>query len=201
MYTFRLSCSPVLISRCLSRGLFSRSSAPIITTSASIVIDKHELHSAWPVYTKRDEREMEKDGLVLTAERSNTCYGPNDPVLVRLTARSNTGTATIKTYEMALRESAVFRRGPAAGSKPNQGPQVRSTFIGSDRRMVQVPLRPGISNSIELSCIVPSNHMTTSIVTAQHIEVVYNLAVRALLEGGGELVIDNIPVMISNWSR
>lgn len=102
---------------------------------------------------------------------------------------------------MAIRETAVFRRGPASGTKANAGPTVRSNFIGSDKLPVRVVIRPGLSDNVELKTTIPASHTTTTVVTAQHIEIVYSLAVRAQLEGGIELVIDNIPVMMSNWPR
>jgi hypothetical protein len=102
---------------------------------------------------------------------------------------------------MALRKSVVFRRGPTAGAKANQGPQVDSSFVGSDRRNVQTYVRPGGSDSVDLACAIPATHTTTTISTAQHIEIAYYLAVRVSLEEQGDLVIDNIPVTMSNWAR
>lgn len=183
------------------RGLFRRDAAPVRETTAPIVIDKHELHSTWPVYLKPDVREVEKDGFHLTGERNNTCYGPGDPVVVRATLKSLTGTGTVRSYEMALRETAVFRHGPNSGTKSITGPIVRSNFIGSERLPVRVTMRPGLSDTIELKSTIPASHTTTTVVTAQHIEIVYSLAVRATIEGGTALVIDNIPVMMSNWPK
>lgn len=134
-------------------------------------------------------------------ERHNTCYGPGDRVLVKATVKSTSGTGTVRSYEMALRETAVFRRGPYSGTKANAGPTVRSNFIGSEKLPTRVVIRPSLSDSVDLKCTIPASHTTTTVVTAQHIEIVYSLAVRAILEGGTELVIDNIPVMMSNWPR
>ena len=165
------------------------------------MIDKHELHSTWPVYLKPDVREVEKDGFHLTVERSYTCYGPGDRVAAKATLKSTNVTGLVRSYEMALRETAVFRRGPGSGTKSNVGPIVRSDFIGSERLPARATIRPGLSDTVELKCTIPATHTTTTVVTAQHIEIVYSLAVRATMEDGTELVIDNIPVMMSNWPR
>lgn len=186
---------------CSRRGLFRKDVSPIRGTTAPIVIDKHELHSTWPVYLKPDVREVEKDGFTLVVERTNTCYGPGDRVLVKATIKSASGAGTVRSYEMALRETAVFRRGPNSGTKANAGPIIRSNFIGSEKLPVRVVIRPGLSDSVELKCTIPASHTTTTVVTAQHIEIAYSLAVRAILDGGTELVIDNIPAMMSNWPR
>lgn len=175
--------------------------APIRETTAPIVIDKHELHSAWPAYLQPDTREVEKDGFQLTVERFATCYGPGDRVVMKCTIKSTSGTGAIRSYEMALRETAIFRRGPSSGTKSNVGPTVRSTFVGSEKLPVRVVIRPGLTDTVELKCTIPASHTTTTVVTAQHIEIVYSVAVRATLEGGGDLVIDNMPVMMSNWPR
>lgn len=165
------------------------------------MIDKHELHSTWPVYLKPDVRETEKDGFHLTVERTHTCYGPGDRVAARATLKSTAGTGTVLSYEIALRETAVFRHGPGSSARSNIGPTVRSDFIGSERVPAGVAIQQGLSDTVELNCTIPASHTTTTVVTAQHIEIVYSLAVRAILEGGVELVIDNIPAMMSNWPR
>ncbi|KAF9505865.1 hypothetical protein BS47DRAFT_489941 [Hydnum rufescens UP504] len=161
------------------KGLFRRVTAPVMSASSPIVIDKHELHSTWPAYSQKDSRQVNKDGFTLVVERGNTCYGPGDTVLLRVTLKSSTPPVTIRSYEMALRETAVYRTGEAP--KTANGPQIRSSFVGSEKLSVNVLLK--------------------SVVTATHIEVVYGIAVRATLDDGRDLVIDNIPVMMSNWSR
>jgi hypothetical protein len=187
-----------LISPCI-RGLFRRVTAPVMSASSPIVIDKHELHSTWPAYSQKDSRQVNKDGFTLVVERGNTCYGPGDTVLLRVTLKSSTPPVTIRSYEMALRETAVYRTGEAP--KTANGPQIRSSFVGSEKLSVNVLLKSGLAHTVDLKCIIPTSHTTTTVVTATHIEVVYGIAVRATLDDGRDLVIDNIPVMMSNWSR
>ncbi|KAF8317350.1 hypothetical protein DL93DRAFT_2055588, partial [Clavulina sp. PMI_390] len=184
------------------KGLFRKEVSPLRETTAKITIDKHELHSTWPVYLKPDVRNMQKNGFDLTVERHNTCYGPGDVVNVKAILKSLTGTGTVRVYEMALRETAVYRQFPGTtGPKGASGPVVRSNFIGTNKLPVRVVIRPGLSDSIDLKCTIPSTHKTTTVVTAEHIEIVYSLAVRTILEDKTELVIDNIPIMMSNWPR
>lgn len=175
-----------------------------MSNTAQIVIDKHELHSAWPIYLQPDIRQAARDGMSLIVERPNTCYGPGDRVFVRATVKSSRATIIIKSYEFTLRETAIFRGGAQDPKVRKPGPQVRTGFIGQQQIVVNRPVHPaanGGAHTVDLGCMVPSGHTSTTVVTGDHIEVIYAMTIRVAIEHGDDMVLDNIPVMMSNWPR
>src|SRR5258708_4227891 len=179
------------------RGLFRRDTAATISASAPIVIDKHELHSAWPAYNQKDVRQANKDGFTLIVERGNVCNGPGDRLQLHATIQCSKVPVVVRSFEMALRETAVFRAATAADGRTSNGPKIRSIFIGSEKVTVNLNIPATGSQSCDLGCLIPASHTSTTVVTAVHIEVVYSAAVRAMFDDGRDLVIDNIPVMMS----
>ena len=58
----------------------------------------------------------------------------------------------------------------------------------------------GSQHKAELSITVPSQHTSTTLNAARHIDITYVLTVKALLATGKPLVMD-LPIIISNWPR
>ncbi|BGP44152.1 hypothetical protein JCM10449v2_008216 [Rhodotorula kratochvilovae] len=52
--------------------------------------------------------------------------------------------------------------------------------------------------AFDLTGIVPNGHNRVTVRTAKHVDVAYHLKVRAMLEGGDEVAVDNWPVVIGN---
>ena len=107
----------------------------------------------------------------------------------------------VRSFEMALRETAVFRAANSTSNKASNGPRIRSTFVGSEKVTVNLDIPPTGSQSCDLGCLIPTNHITTTVITAVHIEVIYSLAVRVMFNDGRDLVIENVPVTMSNRHR
>ena len=184
----------------LFRGFLKRDKANVIATSAPIIIDKHELHSTWPVYTQPEGRKLTQEGVTLTVERTHTCFGPGDRIYVTAIVRSDSlSTVILRGFEFALRETTVFRAGPHMTGKKG-APQVKVSHVGEQKVPVNATLYGGTQHKAELSVTVPSHHTTTTLNAARHIDITYVLIVKALMGTGKPLVID-LPVVISNWPR
>lgn len=182
------------------RGFFRRTKAVTITTMSPIVIDKHELHSTWPIYCQPEIRNVTQDGVILTVERSNTCYGPGDRVSVFATVKSDTlHTIILRGFEFALREHMVFRAGAQATGK-KASPQVRVSVIGEQKVPVNITLYGGTQHRAELTCTIPQNHTSATLNSARHIDITYHLGVKVLMGTGKPLIMD-LPVIVSNWPR
>ncbi|TFK46684.1 hypothetical protein OE88DRAFT_1739297 [Heliocybe sulcata] len=182
------------------KGFFRRTKAVTITTMSPVVIDKHELHSTWPIYCQPEIRNVTQDGVILTVERSNTCYGPGDRVSVFATVKSDTlHTIILRGFEFVLREHVVFRAGPQATGK-KAAPQVKVSIVGEQKVPVNATLYGGTQHRAELACMIPQNHTSATLNSARHIDITYHLGVKALMGTGKPLIMD-LPVVVSNWPR
>jgi hypothetical protein len=181
------------------RGLFRQRKSITTSTQTPIVIDKHELHSMWPVYCQPDSRHLDQDGVRLTAERTHTCYGPGDRVSVMATVKSDAlHTVILRGFEFTLKEVVIFRAGHLSAKKG--APVVKVVIIGEQKVPVNVTLYGGTQHKAELACTIPSTHTTTSMNAARHIDINYTINVKALMGTGAHLIMD-LPVMVSNWPR
>ncbi|TBU50313.1 hypothetical protein BD309DRAFT_501585 [Dichomitus squalens] len=180
---------------------FLRRDKPTVTATASVItIDKHELHSTWPIYLQPETRSHSQDGVTLVVERSHTCYGPGDRVVVMATVKSDTlHTVLLRGFEFMLRETTIFRAAPHTQGKKGS-PQVKVSSIGEQKVPVNATLYGGTQHKAELSITVPPHHTSATINAARHIDINYVLTVKALMNTGQPVIMD-LPVMISNWPR
>ncbi|KAJ4478204.1 hypothetical protein J3R30DRAFT_3290526 [Lentinula aciculospora] len=182
------------------KGFLRRRKSNVVSTQTAIIIDKHELHSTWPVYCQPEVRQITHEGVTLTVERNHTCYGPGDRISVMATLKSDSlHTILLRGFELTLKESTIFRAGPYTSGKKNV-PQVRVAVVAETRLPVNFSLYGGMVQKAELTCAVSPNHTTTTLNSARHIDITYVLSVKALLGTGQPLVMD-LPVILSNWQR
>lgn len=171
-----------------------------MSTSSPITIDKHELHSTWPVYCQPEKRHMAQEGVNLIVERGSTCYGPGDLITVKATVKSDSlHTVILRGFEFYLKEATVYRAGIHAQGK-RTAPQVRQMNISESKVAVNATLYGGTSHTTDLSCVISPDHTTTTLNAARHIDVTYTLCIKALMGTGTHLVMD-LPVIVSNWQR
>jgi hypothetical protein len=181
-------------------GFFRRNKSTILSSSTSITIDKHELHSTWPVFQQHESRHLTQDAVILTVDRSQNCYGPGDRVAVHATIRSDSMHTTIlRGFEFTLKETTIFRAGPHVTGKSNS-PQVKINIVGEHKVPVNVTMHGGQVHRSELAVMVPQTHTTTTLTSARHIDITYVLIVKALM-GTGKPLIMELPVIVSNWPR
>jgi Arrestin (or S-antigen), C-terminal domain len=181
-------------------GFFRRSKSTVLSSTTPIVIDKHELHSTWPVFQQHESRHLTQDSVVLTVDRSQNCYGPGDRVSVNATIRSNsTNTTILRGFEFTLKETTIFRAGPHVPGKTG-APQVKINIIGEQKVPVNMTMQNAQVHRSELAVMVPHNHTTTTLNSARHIDITYILLVKALM-GTGKPLIMELPVIVSNWPR
>ncbi|EGO21390.1 hypothetical protein SERLADRAFT_441746 [Serpula lacrymans var. lacrymans S7.9] len=182
------------------KGFFRRRKSLVTTTSAIITIDKHELHSTWPVYSQPDSRRASHDGVHLIIERSHTCFGPGDRVSVMAVVKSDSvHTVILRGFEFALVETTIFRPGPYASGKKG-GPDKKTNIIGDQKVPVNATLYGGAQHKAELGCLIPNTHTTTSLNAARHIDITYSIVVMAWLATGQVIKLE-LPVIVSNWPR
>ncbi|KAJ3570833.1 hypothetical protein NP233_g4145 [Leucocoprinus birnbaumii] len=180
---------------------FLRKRKNIVTKEiAPVIIDKHELHSTWPVYCQPEKRQLAQEGVTLIVERRHTCYGPGDRITVVATLKSdNLHTVILRGFEMTLKETTIFRAQAFAAAR-KAAPLVKVMSIGETKLAINATLYGGTMHQAELSCQLPPNHTTTTLNAARHIDVTYVLSVKALMGTGTHITMD-LPVIISNWQR
>lgn len=182
------------------RGFLRKAKSVVVSTISPITIDKHELHSTWPVYCQPETRHVAQDGVNLSVQRNNTCYGPGDRISVTVTVKSDSVHSIIfRTLELSLKETTVFRAG-ALGPGKRVPPQERRINIAESKVPVNITLYGGSSHGAELSCLLSPAHTTTTLNAARHIDITYTICIKALLSTGAPLVME-LPVIISNWQR
>lgn len=186
------------------RGFLRKRKSNVVSTQTEIIIDKHDLHSTWPVYCQSDVRRVELDGVSLTVERHQTCYGPGDRVAVVATVRSdNLQTVILRGFELSIRESRTFRAGAFIGGRKTT-PITRVGNILENKFAVNITLMGGMQHKAEhkaeLSSTISPSHTTTTLNSARHIDINYVLCVKAIMGTGHPLVMD-LPVIMSNWPR
>lgn len=184
----------------IHRGFFRKRKHIVTKEIAPIVIDKHELHSTWPVYCQPEKRQLAQEGVTLIVERRHACHGPGDRITVMATLRSdNLHTVILQGFEMVLRETTIFRAQTYTAVR-KAAPLVRVASIGETKLTIGATLYGGTTHQAELSCQLPPNHTTTTLNAARHIDVTYVLCVKALMGTGMQLSME-LPVIISNWQR
>ncbi|KAJ3496472.1 hypothetical protein NLJ89_g10480 [Agrocybe chaxingu] len=182
------------------RGFLRKAKSVVTTVSAPIIIDKHELHSTWPVYCQPDLRQLAQDGVSLIVERHRTCFGPGDRVSIVATVKSDSlNTVILRGFEIYIKEATVFRPG-IHGAGKKHAPQVKQENIAETKYPINATLYGGTQHTAELSCMISPQHTTTTLNAARHIDVTYTLCVKALMGTGTHLVLD-LPIIMSNWQR
>ncbi|TEB39456.1 hypothetical protein FA13DRAFT_2418 [Coprinellus micaceus] len=182
------------------RGFLRKAKSVVTTSKAPITIDKHELHSTWPIYNQPEVRHVQQDGLSLMIERNHTCFGPGDRIAVNATMKSDSlHTVILRGFELALKETTVLRAGPH-GARGRTQPQSRTVAVAEGKVMLNYTMYGGQQKSAEISCTLNPKHTTPTLNAARHIDVTYTLMVKAVMGTGDNLVMD-LPVIISNWAR
>ncbi|KAJ7489938.1 hypothetical protein B0H11DRAFT_1047384 [Mycena galericulata] len=182
------------------KGFLRKRKSVVVSTQADILIDKHELHSTWPVYCQPETRNIAQEGVTLIVERNATCYGPGDRVSLFAIVKSDAlHTVILRGFELTLKESTIFRAGPYTSGKKS-APQVRVLTISENKFPVNATLYGGTQHRTELTCMISPDHTTTTLNAARHIDITYTLSVKALMGTGTPLIMD-LPVIVSNWQR
>ena len=182
------------------RGFFCTKDA-ITTTTASVIIDKHDLHSTWPIYSKPEKRYVFEEDTILTVERNQSCYGPGDRMSVTATVRIESlrvAAIMLHGFEILLQETIIFRPMYVAGKKRES--LVKTKIISKNMYQINTLMQEGMQTTHDLFCMLSSSHTNTTLTSARHIDIIYVLIVKALLGTRLPLVVE-LPIIISNWPR
>ncbi|OCF32213.1 hypothetical protein I316_06127 [Kwoniella heveanensis BCC8398] len=172
-------------------GLFKKESSPIVKTSEWLVITKHELHSAWPIYQVPDSRTVQAaNGQInLTISRPCSAFGSGDRIQFTATLKSaKSQPFKLKGFECTLLEVVTSIPLPPDPSstkgkkrKSLQQPIAKTRPIGTVKAVVDETVGLGGEKSARIEM-----HIDRALVTVKHartIEVGYELEVKAVTDG------------------
>ncbi|KAG2037174.1 hypothetical protein BDR03DRAFT_1010875 [Suillus americanus] len=184
------------------KGFFRRRKTVVTSQATTIIIDKHELHSTWPVYAQPESRTVKQDGVHLTVERQRTCFGPGDRVSVMAILKCDSvHPVVLRGFEFSLKETTIFRASTQTGqTSKRSGPQVKTGLVGEQKVPLNVTLFGGMQHKAEVGCLIPNTHTTTTLNAARHIDITYAIAVKAWYNSMQAVTIE-LPVIVSNWPR
>ncbi|KAG6894603.1 hypothetical protein C0992_005419, partial [Termitomyces sp. T32_za158] len=172
------------------RRFFRKRKSVVVSTQALVTLDKHELHTTWPIYCQPETRQIIKNGATLVVDRNQLCHGPGDRISLRALLRSDTLSDTVlRGFELTLKEYSRFYLGQQAGKRAVP-PQERVLTICESKLAINGALFPGQEHRAELTCLISESHTTTSLNSARHIDVTYLLSVKAIVDNVPSIVMD-----------
>jgi hypothetical protein len=173
-------------------GLFKSESAPITKISEPLMITKHELHSAWPLYNVTDTRQVSAPSGNLSISRPARAVGPTDRILLTATLRStHTKNFKLKGFDVSLTEILTLRPQPAASTKgkkakPAPPPITKTRIVASIRVPVDEKIAPGGEKSARIEMVVPPDKVLLTVKNAKTMDVEYELDIKAVCDGVSE---------------
>lgn len=186
------------------RGLIRREdTSSIIQSTQPITIEKHELHSTWPIYSVPDDHELGANEVFARVYRKQTCYGPGDKVEVRVILTSkNVSPVKIKSVALSIRETVTFKgnkRGSRLLGGPSKAANQKTESIAQKAQSLGTKLYRGDTKTYDMSVTIPKSHALMTIQTAKHIEVAYEM--RVYVDTKHPIVLDHLPLTITNVPR
>ncbi|KAJ8522888.1 hypothetical protein ONZ45_g605 [Pleurotus djamor] len=167
-----------------SKGFLRRRKEVISSTTANITLDKHELHSTWPVYCQHEVRQAINDGCIIA--------------VAAMLKSDRTGTVILRGYEMALVETLVLTTAHTSTKRAVQHQQ--ESIITECKLPVNVTMYGGVGHQAELRCVVPTGHINSTVNSARHLDITYTLSIKAHLSTGAQVAM-RLPVVVSRWPR
>lgn len=161
-----------------------------------LVLEKHELHSTWPIYNQPEEFETKEGPFSAKLFRNKCAYGVTDQMDVRLVVSSQAAkTVKLKSITIGVRQTVTFFPEKGASSQPIHQ---KSEMLATKTKRLGKKIMQGEFFLQDLSLVIPKNHAIMSIHTAKHIEISHCLRVDINLEKS-TLTFDRIDVLISGF--
>lgn len=197
----------------------------LVTQIAEVTIEKHELNPSWPIYAWQAENtplQVRQANLSMHLKRETVIFGGNDPVKLDVEIRSERNAPVkITRIELQLKEIITTREadGVARGGSVDPKKTLQHSYdILSLRSPCHNVLYQNESMSHALSAVFPVHHSHFTVQNAKHLDVKYTMRLRAVVEVPKEaklkrgekrekeepikeIILDNVAVIISPWSK
>lgn len=213
-----------------SKGLFGGTSnhfkpPTVVTQISEVTIEKHELNPTWPIYAWQAETtplQARQANLIMRLKRETVIFGGNDAVKLDVDIISERiAPVKITRIELQLKELITTREADAGARGGTTDPKktLQQSFdILSLKSPCQNLLYQNESMSHSLSSVFPPHHHHFTVQNAKHLDVKYVMRLRAVVEvpkaakakkGEArikeepikEIVLDNVAVIVSPWSK
>jgi hypothetical protein len=193
-------------------GVFKKESAPILKISEPLRILKHELHSAWPLYSVPDTRSVPgaNGDVKMTVSRPSSAFGPTDRILLTGSLKSTRAkTFKFKGFECILHETLTTIPTPPnpasiknKKTKPPAQPVTKSKVICSQKFPVDENMPNGAEKSSRMDMAIPADKLLVTVRNARLFNLTYELEVRAVCDSGiQDIKIGNIKYVVGPFAR
>ncbi|TKY88374.1 hypothetical protein EX895_002726 [Sporisorium graminicola] len=184
------------------KGLLKKeTTSSIIQNTHPLWLDKHELHSTWPVYSTPEDHEAIQDDMRVKVMRARTCYGPGDNIDVRVIVTSDRiSPIKVKSISFSVRETITFKGGAKKAFSSNKAASQKTESLSSKSKSFGKKVYKGDTHTFDLTCQIPRTHTLMTIQTAKHIEVSYTLRVQ-VETAKKPIIIDHLPITVSNFAK
>ncbi|CAO1624517.1 unnamed protein product [Sympodiomycopsis kandeliae] len=188
----------------VKKGLLRKEeTSSVIQSSHPVTLEKHDLHSTWPIYSIPDDHEEMVDQVIARVYRKQTCYGPGDKVMLRVILTSkNVSPVKIKAVAVSIRETITFKGGKRqsrmlgpATKTANQ----RAIMLAQKSKSVGQKLYKGDVKTYDMDLVIPKSHALMTIRTAKHIEVSYTM--RIYVDCKHPIILDHLPITLTTVPR
>ncbi|EST08169.1 Arrestin C-terminal-like domain protein [Kalmanozyma brasiliensis GHG001] len=184
------------------KGLLKKeTTSSIIQNTHPLWLDKHELHSTWPVYATTEDHEAIQDDIRVKVMRDRTCFGPGDNVDVRIILTSDrVSPIKVKSISFSIRETITFKGGAKKAFSSSKAASQKVETLSTKSKSLGKKVYKGDTHTFDLACQIPRNHTLMTIQTAKHIEVSYTLRVQ-VETAKKPIIIDHLPIIVSNFTK
>ncbi|WFD32961.1 hypothetical protein MSPP1_004015 [Malassezia sp. CBS 17886] len=181
--------------------LMRRPPVPIVVQATeAIQLDKHELHSTWPVYNVPEEFEEQKGDFRVKLYRNKQMFAPGDLVEARVIVYSSAiSPAKLKGITMCVRQTVTFHTSKGADSGQPAPSQQRTDVLVTKTKSVRKKIYRGEFLMYDLAVALPKSRAIMSVDTAKHLEVSHALRIVADI-AKEHVVLDHMPVQVSNFA-
>lgn len=168
----------------------------VIQDTQEFVLEKHELHSTWPIYNMPEEYETKDDAYSAKLLRNKWAFGVTDQMDVRIIVANHGAKSTkLKSVSMGIRQTVTFFPDSGTNAQPIQQ---KSIMLDSKTKRINKKIKQGEFFLQDMDLLIPKKNTIMSIHTAKHIEVSHSLRVDVKM-GKSVMTFDRINLLISGF--
>lgn len=168
----------------------------VVQDAQDFVLEKHELHSTWPIYNVPEEYETQEGPFTAKLMRNKWAYSVGDQMDLRIIVASKAmKTTKLKSISVGIRQNVSFF--PETGIQA-QPIQQKSIMLDYKTKRINKKVQHGEYFLQDLDLIVPKKNAIMSIHTAKHMEISHSLRVDIKI-GKAVMTFDRLNILLSGF--